>query len=136
MKLSQTTSPHVLLAAAAVDVLTVILVVGTAVGSAQNSCYSNSLPYKRNLSVLKNICFSIFLLTFCWKVFLIKLLYKMHELNYVVSDLQAVKDAVIIPLLLYSTCDVHPVVIFLTLCCSVLHVCCCLQCTHPSLMLW
>ncbi len=53
MKLSQTTSPHVLLAAIAVDVVIVMLVVGTAVGSAQNWCYSNSLPYKRNLSALK-----------------------------------------------------------------------------------
>jgi hypothetical protein len=53
MKLSQTTSPHVLLAAVAVDVLTIRLVVGTAVGSAKNLCYSNSLPYKQNLSVLK-----------------------------------------------------------------------------------
>ncbi len=31
---------------------------------------------------------------------------------------------------------VAAVVIFLTLCCSVLHVCCCLQCIHPSLLLW
>jgi hypothetical protein len=45
----------VLLAAVAVDVRTIMLVVGTAVGSAQTLCYPNSPPYKRNLSVFKKI---------------------------------------------------------------------------------